>query len=74
MKFKSGDKVFHPSLYLTGTFVDYAWETATEANVEFEMKDGYIEPRHVSVSQLQKCSSGAEIIEDTKPSIVLTLL
>ncbi len=63
MKFKKGDKVFHKSLELTGTFLYYAWETAAEADVEFEMEDGYVEQRHVSVSQLQKCPSGAEIGE-----------
>ena len=55
MEFKRGDKVFHKNLELIGTFVDYAWETAEEADVEFEMEDGYVEQRHVSINQLQKC-------------------
>ncbi len=32
-----------------------------EADVDFEMEDGYIEQRHVSINQLQKCSSNEEI-------------
>jgi hypothetical protein len=61
MEFKKGDRVFHKNLKLFGTFVDYAWETNEEADVDFEMEDGYIEQRHVSINQLQKCPSDKEI-------------
>lgn len=60
MKFNKGDRVFHKNLELFGTFVDYAWETNAEADVDFEMEDGYIEQRHVSINQLQKCPSDEE--------------
>ena len=64
MEFKKGDKVFHKNLKLFGIFVDYAWENPNEeADVDFEMEDGYIEQRHVSINQLQKCSSNEEIGE-----------
>lgn len=61
MEFKKGDKVFHKNLQLVGTFIGYAWETNAEADVDFEMGDGYIEQRHVSINQLQKCPSDEEI-------------
>nr|DAL26318.1 MAG TPA_asm: hypothetical protein [Caudoviricetes sp.] len=61
MKFKAGDRVFHKNLRLFGTFVGYAWESDKEADVDFEMEDGYIEQRHVSINQLQKCPSNEEI-------------
>ena len=51
MEFKKGDRVFHKNLKLFGTFVD----------VDFEMEDGYIEQRHVSINQLQKRPSDKEI-------------
>ena len=63
MKFKNGDRVFHKNLELFGTFVGYAWETNAEADVDFETEDGYIEQRHVSINQLQKCPSDEEIGE-----------
>lgn len=63
MKFKKGDRVFHKNLELFGTFVGYAWETNAEADVDFETEDGYIEQRHVSINQLQKCPSDEEIGE-----------
>lgn len=64
MEFKKGDKVFHKNLELFGTFVDYAWENPNEeADVDFEMEDGYIEQRHVSINQLQKYPSNEEIGE-----------
>lgn len=63
MKFNKGDRVFHKNLELFGTFVDYAWETNAEADVDFEMEDGYIEQRHVSINQLQKCQSDEKISE-----------
>lgn len=62
MEFKKGDKVFHKNLELFGIFVDYAWENPNEeADVDFEMEDGYIEQRHVSINQLQKRPSDEEI-------------
>lgn len=51
--FKPGDRVYHRNLKLYGTFLDYAWESNDECDVEFEMRDGEIEQRHVSVSWLQ---------------------
>lgn len=57
MEFNKGDRVFHKNLKLFGIFIDYAWETNAEADVDFEMEDGYIEQRHVSINQLQKCPS-----------------
>lgn len=53
-KFKSGDRVYHRQLKLYGTFIDYAWESDTECDVDFEMEDGEIEQRHVTVSRLEK--------------------
>lgn len=62
MEFKKGDKVFHKNLELFGTFVDYAWENPNEeADVDFEMEDGYVEQRHVSINQLDKQPSDEEI-------------
>lgn len=64
MEVEKGDKVFHKNLELFGTFVDYAWENPNEeADVDFEMEDGYIEQRHVSINQLQKCPGNKEIGE-----------
>lgn len=51
--FKPGDRVYHKNLKLYGTFIDYAWESDDECDVDFEMEDGEIEQRHVSVSWLQ---------------------
>ena len=61
MDFKPGDRVFHKILRLIGTFVGYAWESDEEADVDFEMGDGLIEQRHVSINQLQKQPSDEEI-------------
>ena len=61
MKFKVGDRVFHKNLRLFGTFVGYAWESNEEADVDFEMEDGYVEQRHVSINQLDKQPSDEEI-------------
>ena len=61
MDFRSGDRVFHKNLRLIGTFVGYAWESDEEADVDFEMGDGLIEQRHVSINQLQKQPSDEEI-------------
>lgn len=54
MEFTNGDKVYHRNLKLIGTFVGYAWESDQEADVDFEMEDGYIEQKHVSINQLEK--------------------
>lgn len=51
--FKPGNRVYHKNLKLYGTFLDYAWESDDESDVDFEMEDGEIEQRHVSVSWLQ---------------------
>lgn len=50
--FKQGDRVYHRDLKLYGTFLDYAWESDDECDVDFELEDGEIEQRHVSVSWL----------------------
>lgn len=63
MKFKKGDIVYHKNLRMVGTFVGYAWESKEEADVDFEMEDGYIEQRHVSVNQLIKKPDDKEICE-----------
>lgn len=52
--FNPGDRVYHKNLKLYGTFVGYAWESDDECDVDFEMEDGEIEQRHVSVSWLKK--------------------
>lgn len=52
-KFKTGDKVYHNNLKLYGTFVDYAWETDEECDVDFLIEDGCIEQRHVTVSCIE---------------------
>lgn len=46
---------------MVGTFVGYAWESKEEADVDFEMEDGYTEQRHVSVKQLEKKPYDEEI-------------
>lgn len=53
-EFNYGDKVYHRNLKLYGTFVGYAWESDDECDVDFEMEDGEIEQRHVSVGWLDK--------------------
>lgn len=52
-KYKPGDRVYHKNLKKYGTFVGYAWESDEECDVDFEMEDGYIEQKHVSVSWLE---------------------
>lgn len=52
--FNPGDRVYHKNLKLYGTFVGYAWESDDECDVDFEMEDGEIEQRHVSVGWLDK--------------------
>ena len=61
MEFKKGDIVYHKNLEMVGIFVGYAWESKEEADVDFEMEDGYIEQRHVSVNQLEKKLDDEEI-------------
>ena len=51
-KFHYGDKVYHQNLKLYGMFLDYAWESDEECDVEFTMEDGEVEQRHVSINQL----------------------
>ena len=51
-KFKPGDRVYHRSLKEYGTFIGYAWESKEEFDVDFEMDDGEIEQKHVSVKWL----------------------
>ena len=36
-RFKLGDRVYHKNLKLYGTFIDYAWESDDECDVDFEM-------------------------------------
>lgn len=50
--FQSGDRVYHKNLKLYGIFLEYAWESDDECDVDFEIEDGEIEQRHVSINQL----------------------
>lgn len=52
-KFNPGDKVYHRNLKKYGTFIGYAWESKEECNVDFEIEDGAIEQKHVSVNWLE---------------------
>lgn len=61
MEFKKGDRVVHLGLKLTGTFVEYTWNSDEEAIVKFDNKDNPDDCRHISVNQLQKCPSDEEI-------------
>ena len=56
--FKPGDKVYHRKLKVYGTFIGYAWESDEECDVDFEMDDGRIEQRHVSVDKLLLGNTG----------------
>lgn len=56
-KFKTGDRVYHKNLKQYGIFVDYAWESDEECDVDFEMEDGELEHKHVSVSWLELADS-----------------
>ena len=42
-KFKPGDRVYHGDLKQYRTFVDYAWESEEEYDVDFETEDGEME-------------------------------
>lgn len=53
--------MYHKNLKLYGTFIDYAWESDDECDVDFEMGDGEIEQRHVSVSWLILVKSKEEM-------------
>lgn len=59
--FKPGDRVYHKNPKLFGTFLGYAWESNDECDVDFEMEDGEIEQRHVSVSWLILMESKEEM-------------
>lgn len=50
-KFKPGDEIYHKNLKLYGVFIDYAWESDDECDVEFQTEYG-TEGRHVSINQL----------------------
>lgn len=50
-RFKHGDKVYHRNLKEYSTFIEYAWESDEECDVEFVMNNT-IEQRHVSVNML----------------------
>lgn len=52
-KFKPGDRVYHRNLKQYGIFVGYAWESDEECDVDFEMEDGEIEQKHVSINWLE---------------------
>ncbi len=52
-KFKHGDRVYHKNLKQYGKFIDYAWESDDECDVEFEAEDGYVDQKHVSVNWLE---------------------
>ena len=56
-KFKTGDRVYHRNLKQYGTFIGYAWESEEECDVDFEMDDGEIEQKHVSVKWLDLADS-----------------
>ena len=53
MEFEKGDRVFHKSLQLEGTFVEYDWTGKEEAWVDFDNEDGYEDCRHISTNQLE---------------------
>ena len=59
--FKQGDRVYHRNLKLYGTFLDYAWESDDECDVDFELEDGEIEQKHVSVNWLILAKSKEDI-------------
>ena len=59
--FKPGDRVYHKNLKLYGTFIDYAWESDDECDVYFELEDGEIEQKHVSVNWLILAKSKEDI-------------
>ena len=52
-KFKNGYRVYHRNLKQYGIFIDYAWESEEECDVNFETEDGEMEKKHVSVSWLE---------------------
>lgn len=44
-KFKHGDRVYHSNLKQYGTFIDHAWESEEECDMDFETEDGEIEQK-----------------------------
>lgn len=52
-EFKHGDRVYHRNLKQFGFFIEYSWETEEECDVDFEMENGEMEQKHVSVSWLE---------------------
>ena len=50
--FKPGDKVYHKNLEQYGIFIEYAWESDEECDVDFEEEDGCMIQKHVSIDQL----------------------
>jgi len=52
-KFKHGDRVYHRNLKQYGIFIGYAWESDEECDVDFEIEDGEMEQKHVSVNWLE---------------------
>lgn len=54
--FKHGDRVYHKNLRQYGFFIDYAWESDEECDVNFEAEDGRIEQKHVSLDMLELAS------------------
>ena len=52
-KFKHGDRVYHKNLNQYGYFIDYAWESDEECDVNFETEDGRTEQKHVSLNMLE---------------------
>lgn len=61
-KFKPGDRVYHRNLKQYGTFIGYAWESNEECDVDFEMEDGDLEQKHVSVNWLELTDSIEPVI------------
>lgn len=64
-KFKHGDRVYHRNLKQYGIFIEYAWESDEECDVNFETEDCEMEQKHVSVSWLELASKtyNKEIME-----------
>lgn len=52
-KFKHGDRVYHKNLKQYGFFIDYAWESDEECDVNFESDGGRMEQKHVSLNMLE---------------------
>lgn len=63
MLFQTGDRVYHRKLKRYGIFVQYAWESDEECDVEFETEDGFADYRHVSVCFLE-CADNVSALCD----------